>query len=51
MIGVADPEVMGWAETARSTLERLRATPLRAALERALERGAAPAEASPPAEA
>jgi len=41
MLGVTEPEVAGWVETARSTFARLGAVPLIAALDRAASRSAA----------
>jgi hypothetical protein len=41
MLGVPDPEVAGWVETARSTFARLGAAPLLGALDRAAAKAAA----------
>ena len=41
LIGVEDPEVGAWVETARATLARIRVDPLLAALDRAVARSAA----------
>ena len=47
LLGVDDPEVAGWVDTARATLERLEAAPMLARLESAVSAGAGGRQAQP----